>query len=55
MTEDTVLVETTRVSKSRSLRMSLPRRIAEKLAIGPDDIIGFYTNISGEIVIRKLN
>lgn len=48
------LIETTRVSNSRSLRMSLPKRIAEKLLVGPDDIIGFYSNDNGEIIIRKL-
>lgn len=48
------LVETTRVSRSRSLRMSLPKRVAERLSIGPDDIVGFYSDVNGDIRIRKL-
>ncbi len=49
------LLETTRVSRSRSLRMSLPKRIAQKLLVGPDDIVGFYSDENGNIIIRKLS
>lgn len=55
MDNSNTLVETTRVSRSRSLRMSLPRRIAQKLGIEPDDIVGFYSDEKGEIIIRKLS
>ncbi len=54
MENDGILLETTRVSRSRSFRISLPRRVAEKMDVGPDDIIGFYSNNNGDIVIRKL-
>lgn len=55
MVKELTLVETTRVSNSKSLRMSLPKRIAERLNIGPDDIVGFYSDESGDVVIKKLN
>lgn len=48
------LIDTARVSNSKSLRMSMPRRIAEKLGAGAKDIIGFYVTANGDIVIRKL-
>ncbi len=48
------LIDTTRVSRSRSYRISLPRRVAERLGASRDDILGFYCNESGDIVIRKL-
>jgi len=55
MTENATLVETTRVSNSSSLRMSLPRRIADRIEAGEGDIIGFYQSESGDILIRKLS
>lgn len=54
MEENNTLLETTRVSRSKSFRISLPRRVADRMEVGPDDIIGFYSNSSGEIIIRKL-
>jgi len=54
MENASTLLETTRVSRSRSFRISLPKRVADRMDVGPDDIIGFYSNESGEIVIRKL-
>lgn len=54
MTPETTLLETTRLSKSKSLRMSLPKRIASKLEVGPEDIIGFYVNEDGTVIIKKL-
>lgn len=54
MTPETTLLETARLSKSKSLRMSLPKRIASKMDVGPEDIIGFYSNSDGEIIIKKL-
>lgn len=54
MADDLTLLETTRVSNSRSLRISLPRRVAEKISVEVGDIIGFYETIDGEIKIRKL-
>lgn len=48
------LIDTTRVSRSRSFRISLPKRVAERLNAAQDDIIGFYSNDSGEIVLKKL-
>lgn len=55
MNAETTLVETTRVSKSKSLRMSLPKRIAERLGVGPEDIVGFYSTEDGMVCIRKLS
>lgn len=54
MENNGTLLETTRVSRSRSFRISLPKRVAERMKVTQDDIIGFYSNENGEIVIRKL-
>lgn len=35
--------------------MALPKRIAEKLNVGPDDIVGFYSDDGGNIIIRKMS
>lgn len=48
------LIDTTRVSRSKSFRISLPKRVAERMEANQDDIIGFYSNGNGEVVIRKL-
>ncbi len=48
------LIDTTRISNSKSLRMSMPRRIAEQLGAGPKDIIGFYLTDEGDVIIKKL-
>jgi antitoxin component of MazEF toxin-antitoxin module len=43
------LIDVSHVSKrGSSLRMTLPRKVAEKLHVGPKDILGFY--VDGEIV-----
>ncbi len=55
MVNDTVLIETTRLSNSRSLRMSLPRRVADRIEAAEGDIIGYYESDTGEIIIRKMN
>ena len=54
MENEHVLLDTTRISKSKSLRMSLPKRVAARLCVGQEDILGFYVNDSNEIVIKKL-
>lgn len=54
MENNGTLLETTRVSRSRSFRISLPKRVAEKMDVSQDDIIGFYSSNNGDIVIRKL-
>lgn len=55
MVNELTLIETTRVSRSSSLRMSLPRRVADRLEIGPDDIVGFYQDGDGHIVLKRLS
>ncbi len=55
MVKDLKLIDTSRVSRTSSLRMSLPKRVADKLSILPDDIVGFYTDGDGTIVIRRLS
>ncbi len=55
MANELTLIDTTRVSRSSSLRMSLPKRVADKLEIGPDDIIGFYLDGDGSVLIRRLS
>ena len=54
MENEQVLLDTTRISKSKSLRMSLPKRVAARLHVGQEDILGFYVNGSDEIVIKKM-
>ncbi len=54
MENEHVLLDTTRISKSKSLRMSLPKRVAARLHVGQEDILGFYVNGSDEIVIKKM-
>ena len=40
-------------SKGSSLRITLPKEIAEKLNISESEHIGFY-EVKGEIVVRKI-
>ena len=40
-------------SKGSSLRITLPKEIAEKLNVSESEHIGFY-EVEGEIVIRKI-
>ena len=41
-------------SKGSSLRMTIPKEIAEKLNISESEHIGFY-EVEGEMVIRKIS
>ena len=52
MTEKLMAVTRTS-SKGSSLRMTLPKEVAESLNIGERDHVGFYDN-NGRIVIRKM-
>ncbi len=48
------LIAVTRTSsKGSSLRITLPKEVADKLDIGEKEHIGFY-EIKGEIVVRKI-
>ena len=48
------LIAVTKTSKrGSSLRMTLPREIAEKLNVSESEHIGFY-EVNGEIVVRKI-
>jgi len=48
------LIAVTRTSKrDSSIRMTLPREVAEKLRASGSDHIGFY-EVKGEIIIRKI-
>jgi antitoxin component of MazEF toxin-antitoxin module len=43
------LIDVSHVSKrGSSLRLTLPKKIAEQLQVGPKDIVGFY--VDGKIV-----
>lgn len=55
MSKSEVLLDTVRVSKSSSLRISIPRRVASKLKVDPESIIGFYLDADGDIIIRRLS
>ena len=51
---DGVLLDVSHASKrGTSIRISIPRKVVEKLGIGPEDIIGFYL-IEGRVLIEKL-
>ena len=41
-------------SKGSSLRITIPKEIAEKLNISESEHVGFY-EVAGEIVIRKIS
>lgn len=48
------LVDVTHVSKrGSSLRMTLPKKVQEKIGVKEEDIIGFYEE-DGKIVLKKL-
>ncbi|MDA8142616.1 MAG: AbrB/MazE/SpoVT family DNA-binding domain-containing protein [Thermoplasmatales archaeon] len=54
MSIESKLIEVTRTSKrGSSLRVTLPKEIAESLSIGEGEFLGFYLENNG-IVIRKL-
>ena len=50
---DKVIAVTRTSSKGSSLRITLPKEIAEKLNVSKSEHIGFY-EVKGEIVIRKI-
>ena len=50
---DKLIAVTRTSSKGSSLRMTLPKEIAEKLNVTGSEHIGFY-EVNGEIVIRKI-
>ena len=50
---DKLIAVTRTSSKGSSLRMTLPKEIAEKLNISESEHIGFY-EANGEIVLRKI-
>ena len=50
---DKLIAVTRTSSKGSSLRMTLPKEIAEKLHISESEHIGFY-EANGEIVLRKI-
>ena len=48
------LIAVSKTSKrGSSLRMTLPKEIAEKLKVSESEHIGFY-EVKGEIVVRKI-
>ena len=48
------LIAVTRTSKrGSSLRITLPKEIADKLNVSQSDHIGFY-EVNGEIAVRKI-
>jgi bifunctional DNA-binding transcriptional regulator/antitoxin component of YhaV-PrlF toxin-antitoxin module len=53
MTEKLMAVTRTS-SKGSSLRMTLPKEIAEILNIGARDHVGFYY-VNGRVVVRKID
>jgi AbrB family looped-hinge helix DNA binding protein len=50
---DKLIAVTRTSSKGSSLRITLPKEIAEKLNISESEHIGFY-EVKGEIVVRKI-
>ena len=50
---DKLIAVTRTSSKGSSLRMTLPKEVAEKLNISESQHIGFY-EVEGEIVVRKI-
>ena len=49
-----LLAVTKTSSRGSSLRITLPKEIAEKLNVSETEHIGFY-EIDGEVVIRKIS
>ncbi len=50
---DKLIAVTRTSSKGTSLRITLPKEIAEKLNVSESEHIGFY-EVKGEIMIRKI-
>ena len=50
---DKLIAVTRTSSKGSSLRMTLPKEIADKLKVSESEHIGFY-EVKGEIVVRKI-
>ena len=50
---DKLIAVTKTSSKGPSLRITLPKEIAEKLNVSESEHIGFY-EVQGEIMIRKI-
>jgi antitoxin component of MazEF toxin-antitoxin module len=50
---DKLIAVTRTSSKGSSLRMTLPKEVAEKLNVSESEHIGFYET-KGEIVVRKI-
>ena len=51
---DKLLAVTKTSSRGSSLRITLPKEIAEKLNVSESEHVGFY-EIDGEVVIRKIS
>ena len=50
---DKLIAVTRTSSKGSSLRITMPREVAEKLNVSESEHIGFY-EVKGEIVVRKI-
>ena len=50
---DKLIAVTKTSSRGSSLRITLPKEIAEKLKVSESEHIGFY-EVKGEIVVRKI-
>ena len=50
---DKLIAVTRTSSKGTSLRITLPKEVAEKLNVSESEHIGFY-EVKGEIVVRKI-
>ena len=50
---DKLLAVTKTSSRGSSLRITLPKEIAERLKVSESEHIGFY-EVNGEIVVRKI-
>ena len=52
--QDKLIAVTRTSSKGSSLRITLPKEVAEKLNVSESEHIGFY-DVKGEIVVRKID
>ena len=50
---DKLIAVTRTSSKGSSLRMTLPKEVAEKLNVSESEHLGFY-EVKGEIVLKKI-
>jgi antitoxin component of MazEF toxin-antitoxin module len=50
---DKLIAVTRTSSKGSSIRVTLPKEVAEKLNVSESEHIGFY-EVKGEIVVRKI-